>query len=46
MSARLDQFDKVEWRDVVRRVRPDWTDEQFEQAWAEFIEMKRRKSLS
>lgn len=42
---RLDEFDKIEWRDVARRVRPDWTDEQFEEAWREFHEMKRRRLL-
>lgn len=44
--SRLDMFDKIEWRDVARRLRPDWTDEQFEIAWEEFCEWKRRKRLS
>ncbi len=38
--ARLNEFDKEEWRLVARRLRPDWTDEQFEQAWAEFAAEK------
>lgn len=42
----LNEFDKDEWRDVVRILRPDWTDERFEGAWAEFMEWKRRKQLN
>jgi hypothetical protein len=41
----LDHYTKDEWREVARRLRPDWTEEQFEEAWAEFVEMKRRKAL-
>lgn len=50
MTARLDEFDKDEWREVVRLVRPDWTDEQFDEAWDDFQRMKaerqRRLALS
>lgn len=42
-DVRLDQLDKDEWREVVRQLRPDWTDEDFNQAWAAFAEFKRRK---
>ena len=41
-GARLDEFDKNEWRDVARRLRPDWTDDDFDEAWDEFVELKRR----
>lgn len=37
---RLDEYDEIEWRDVCRRVRPDITDEQFAEAWAEFVAIK------
>lgn len=43
--TKLNKFSKEEWRDVVRRVRPDWTDEQFDSAWTEFQELKRSKAL-
>lgn len=43
--VRLHEFDKDEWRDVARRLRPKWTDEEFEEAWLEFVDLKRRKSL-
>jgi hypothetical protein len=43
---RLDEFDKIEWRDVARKLRPDWSDEDFERAWAEFFAEKERKALS
>lgn len=45
MGAKLNELDKIEWRDVVRRVRPDWSDEQFEIAWAAFQQEKRAKRL-
>ncbi len=41
----LQEFTKTEWRDVVRKVRPDWTSEEFEAAWDAFVEMKRRRAL-
>lgn len=43
--ARLDEFDKEEWRIVARRVWAAYTDEDFEKVWAGFIEFKRRKAL-
>lgn len=45
MSQRLDEFDKAEWRDVARILRPDWTEDDFEDAWREFTEMKRCKEM-
>ncbi len=44
-ETRLDEFTKEEWRDVSRLARPDWTDEQFEEYWKGFVEMKRKKGL-
>lgn len=44
-APRLDEFTKEEWREIVRHVRPDWTDEKFEQVWKAFIEMKYLKAL-
>jgi hypothetical protein len=44
-AGQLDEYDKEEWRAVARRLRPDWTDEQFEEAWIEFVEMKKRKKM-
>lgn len=43
-TARLDEFDKTEWRDVARQLHPDWTDDEFDGLWAEFQEMKSRKA--
>ena len=40
----INEYDKNEWRDVARILRPDWTDEQFEEAWLEFCELKRSKA--
>lgn len=39
-NARLNEYDKLEWRDVARRLRPKWTDEEFDTAWAEFATLK------
>lgn len=44
-GARLDEFDRDEWRDVARELRPDITDEQFDADWAEFQELKRRRAM-
>lgn len=33
-------MDKEVWREVTRRLKPDWSDEQFEQAWLEFVEWR------
>jgi hypothetical protein len=41
-GASLNELDRDEWRDVARRLRPDWTEAQFDKAWAEF---QRDKSL-
>lgn len=41
--TRLDEFSKDEWRDVVRALRPDWSDDQFEAKWREFAAMKRAR---
>ena len=45
-ETKLNEYDKEEWRLVQRAIRPDWTDEQFEEAWHEFVEMKNKKQLS
>ena len=45
LDARLDEFDKEEWRDIARKLHPDWTDEEFNVAWKEFCKMKRRKTM-
>jgi hypothetical protein len=37
---RLDEYDKIEWRDVARLLRPDWDDEDFEREWAEFMRIR------
>lgn len=44
-DLRLNELDVNEWRDVTRIVRPDWTDEQFDEAWEQFQQMKARKRL-
>lgn len=41
----LNEFDKDEWRTIAMRLRPDWTEEEFEAAWAEFVAMKRSKGM-
>jgi len=45
-ETRMDEFDKDEWYQVCRTVRPDWTEAQFDKAWADFCEAKRRKAFS
>jgi hypothetical protein len=35
-AARLDEYDAVEWFDVCRRLKPDLTQERFNELWTEF----------
>lgn len=44
-EARLYEFDKEEWWDVARKVRPTLTREEYVRQWAEFIENKRCRAL-
>lgn len=44
-SARLDEFDEIEWRDIARVLWPGLTDDEFAAAWALFHEIKDRKKL-
>lgn len=39
-DVRLNELDKEEMRLVSRKLRPDWTDEQFDEMWADFCAMK------
>jgi len=41
MDAKQNELDKEEMREVVRLLRPDWTDEQFDKEWNAFLELKR-----
>jgi hypothetical protein len=43
--ARLYQMSKEEWRDIARMLRPDWTDQQFDEEWLIFQYAKWRKTL-
>jgi hypothetical protein len=49
-TARLDEYDKNEWRDVMREAArmlgKTLTDAEFDVMWDDFIEMKRRKNLN
>lgn len=44
--VRLGEYDEKEWRDIAKRLKPEWTDEQFTEAWAEFIKLKAFKRLN
>ena len=44
--VRLNEFDKEEWWEIAREVRPAYTREEFERDWVEFLEMKKQKALS
>lgn len=44
--VRLREYDKDEWRRIVRVANPTWSDEDFDRAWDDFQEMKRRKPLN
>ncbi len=44
-TTRLDEYDRDEWRDIIRRANPDISDEAFDAAWDEFCEIKWAKTL-
>ncbi len=43
--TRMDEYSKEEWWDVMRKLRPDWSEERFEEAWEEFQLAKARMRL-
>jgi hypothetical protein len=45
-DARLDQFDKDEWRDVTRIRCPNWTEADFKREWAEFQRIKAARTAN
>lgn len=44
-QPRLDEFDKAEWFDVMKRVRPDLSAAEFDELWAEFQADKRKRAM-
>jgi hypothetical protein len=45
-NERLDEFDKDEFREATRPLWPKgYTEEDFDRAWGEFQEMKRRMKM-
>lgn len=44
-AGHLNEFDKDEWLDIARVLRPDITEDEFEDMWAEFCEMKRMRGM-
>lgn len=44
-SQRLREYDEDEWRDVVRSLRPEWTDEYMDEKWLQFLEWLRRREM-
>lgn len=45
-EAHLNELDKTEFRDLIRRLCPTVTDEEFEERWLEFVELKRLKEIN
>jgi hypothetical protein len=40
--TRLDEFDKDEWFDVMRRIRPDLSRAEFDEQWRQFQRDKQK----
>lgn len=38
--TRLNELDKDEWKDLIVKVRPDITDEQYDKMWENFVRFK------
>lgn len=43
MTVHLNEFDKLEWWDVCRSVRPDITEAEFDRMWSEFQKLKAKR---
>lgn len=41
--VRLNELDRQEMRDLARALKPEMTDEQFEQSWQEFQALKAQR---
>lgn len=39
-EVRLDEYDYDEWYGVMKSIRPDMTDAEFDAAWQEFVQLK------
>jgi hypothetical protein len=46
VECRLDEYDRVEWLDVARKLVPGITEAVFETMWEEFVDIKRSKQLN
>lgn len=42
---RLNEFDRAEWQDVAKALRPDWSEADFDRAWIGFQREKARRSV-
>lgn len=38
--TRLDEFDKVEWFDIARKLKPGLTEKEYNEMWDEFQQLK------
>lgn len=41
----LDEYDRTEWWDVCKKLRPDISEEEFNEMWEEFVEVTRRREM-
>ena len=39
-QTRMDEFDKIEWFDVVRKLKPGLTQEEYDQMWDDYLKAK------
>jgi hypothetical protein len=45
LPCRLDEYDRTEWLGIMRKVRPDLSDEEFSKAWDEFQRLKALRAM-
>lgn len=43
--VRLNEYDRDEWMVIARRLRPDWSEDDFAAAWDKFVAMNKSKKL-
>jgi len=44
-TAKLNEYDKDEWRSIAMTLKPNLTEDEFERMWVEFCALKAAKEL-
>ena len=45
-DVHLREYDRVEWYDILKQLKPELTQEEFDESWDELQEIKRKRELN